>query len=170
MRAELYGCDVHHCQMSLGLEDGRIQDGAMSASSVYNNYHAAKLGRLNLQAKAGNVGAWCVKKNDAFQWLRIDLGGRTTVTKVATQGRQDGNQWVTSYAISYYPVKLSWEYVMTHGKKKIFAGNFDRDSIVVHEMLPPFYASMVKIHPVSYYGWTSMRVELFGCPIKGIKG
>ena len=105
--------------MSLGLEDGRIQDGAMSASSVYNNYHAAKLGRLNLEAKAGSVGAWCVKKNDAFQWLRIDLGGRTTVTKVATQGRQDVNQWVTSYAISYYPVKLSWEYVMTHGKEKV---------------------------------------------------
>ena len=49
---------------------------------------------------------------------------------------------------------------------QIFAGNFDRNSIVVHEMLPPFYASMVKIHPVSYYGWMSMRVELFGCPIK----
>ena len=49
---------------------------------------------------------------------------------------------------------------------QIFAGNFDRNSIVLHEMLPPFYASMVKIHPVSYYGWMSMRVELFGCPIK----
>ena len=43
--------------MSLGLEDGRIQDGAMSASSAYRNYHAAKLGRLNLEAKAGNAGA-----------------------------------------------------------------------------------------------------------------
>lgn len=30
---------------------------------------------------------------------------------------------------------------------QIFAGNFDRNSIVVHEMLPPFYASMVKIPP-----------------------
>ena len=105
--------------MSLGLEDGRIQDGAMSASSQYNIYCAAKLGRLNLEAKSGNVGAWCVLTRDANQWLQIDLGGGTTVTKVATQGRQDYDQWVTSYAISYNPVKSNWVFVMTHRKKKV---------------------------------------------------
>lgn len=170
MRAELYGCNVHNCLMSLGLEDGRIQDGAMSASSQYNNNFAAKLGRLNLEAKVRNAGAWCVLTRDANQWLQIDLGGGTTVTKVATQGNQDYDEWVTSYAISYNPVKSNWVYVLTHGKKKIFAGNFDRNSIVRHEMLPPFYASLVKIHPVSYYGWMCMRIELYGCPIKGILG
>ena len=108
--------------MSLGLEDGRIQDGAMSASSKYNNNYEAKLGRLNLEAKDGNAGAWCVKTADAYQWLQIDLGGGTTVTKVATQGRQDYDQWVTSYAISYNPVKSNWVYVMTHGKKKVYGG------------------------------------------------
>ena len=113
-------CLVHHCLMSLGLEDGRIQDGAMSASSAYSNYHAAKLGRLNLKAKASYRGAWCVLTRDANQWLQIDLGGGTTVTKVATQGRQDYDQWVTSYAISYNPVKSNWVYVMTHGKKKVY--------------------------------------------------
>ena len=49
---------------------------------------------------------------------------------------------------------------------QVFAGNFDRNSIVAHEILPPFYANLVKIHPVSYYRWMSMRVELYGCPIK----
>ena len=49
---------------------------------------------------------------------------------------------------------------------QVFAGNFDRNSIVAHEMLPPFYANLVKIHPVSSHGWMSMRVELFGCPVK----
>ena len=111
--------------MSLGLEDGRIQDGAISASSAYNIYYAAKLGRLNLKAKVGNVGAWCVLTRDANQWLQIDLGAGTTVTKVATQGRQDYDQWVTSYAISYNPVKSNWVYVMTHGKKKVYGHNRD---------------------------------------------
>ena len=106
--------------MSLGLEDGRIQDGAMSASSQYSNYHAAKRGRLNLEARARKQGAWTVLARDANQWLQIDLGGGTTVTKVATQGRQDDDQWVTSYAISYSPVKSNWVYVMTHGKKKVY--------------------------------------------------
>lgn len=104
--------------MSLGLEDGRIQGGAMSASSIWDNYHAAKLGRLNLPAK-GHAGAWCVKTADTQQWLQVDLGRGTTVTKVATQGRQDYDQWVTSYAISYSPVKSNWVYVMTHGKKRV---------------------------------------------------
>ena len=103
--------------MSLGLEDGRIQDSVMSASSQYSNSCAAKLGRLNLEAKA--AGTWCVLTRDANQWLQIDLGRGTTVTKVATQGRQDADQWVTSYAISYNPVKSNWVYVMTHRKKKV---------------------------------------------------
>ena len=64
-----------------------------------------------------------------------------------------------------------WNGQHTEGTKwslflwQIFAGNFDRDSIVSHEMLPPFYANLVKIHPVTY-GWMSMRIELYGCPIK----
>ena len=81
--------------MSLGMEDGRIHDAAISASTIANNNHAAKLGRLNLVASSGNAGAWCVKTNNNKQWLQIDLGTPTTVTRVATQGRQDSSQWVT---------------------------------------------------------------------------
>ena len=79
----LFICLVHHRLMSLGLEDGRIQDGAISTSSKYN--YIAKLGRLQLEAKVGNAGAWCVKTADAHQWLQIDFGGGTIVTKVVTQ-------------------------------------------------------------------------------------
>ena len=65
-------------------------------------------------------------------------------------------------------------YQITGGKTlftlQVFAGNFDRTSIVAHEMLPPFYANLVKIHPVSYHRWICMRVELFGCPAKVRKG
>ena len=105
--------------MSLGMEDGRIQDSAMTASSIANNNHAAKLGRLNLAAASGNVGAWCAKKNDVNQWLQIDLGNPTTVTKVATQGRQDGTHWVTSYSLSYSLTGSFRVQYTVHGKKKV---------------------------------------------------
>ena len=105
--------------MSLGLEDGRIQDGAMSASSIWNNGCAAKLGRLNLKARQGYAGAWCVKKADALQWLQIDLGTPTTVTKVATQGRQDSSQWITSYSLSYSLAGSFWVQYTVRGKKKV---------------------------------------------------
>ena len=105
--------------MSLGMEDGRIQDGAMSASSIYNDKCAAKLGRLNLVARSGNAGAWCVKTNDNKQWLQIDLGSPTTITKTATQGRQDASQWVTSYSLSYSLNSLYWVQYTVRGKNKV---------------------------------------------------
>ncbi|KAL9978605.1 hypothetical protein ACROYT_G016141 [Oculina patagonica] len=167
MRAEVYGCqEGYHCSMSLGMEDGRIQDSAMTASTINDNNHAAKLGRLNLVAASGNAGAWCAKKNDVNQWLQIDLGTPTTVTKVATQGRQEASQWVTSYWLSYSLTGSFWVKYTVRGKKKIFRGNFDRDTMVVHKIFPPFHARFVRIHPLKWYGHISMRAELYGCPIK----
>ncbi|KAL9978603.1 hypothetical protein ACROYT_G016139 [Oculina patagonica] len=169
MRGEVYGCkEGYHCSMSLGMEDGRIQDSAMTASTIHDNNHAAKLGRLNLVAASSYAGAWCVKRNDVNQWLQIDLVTPTAVTKVATQGRQDASQWVTSYWLSYSITGSFWVKYTVRGKKKIFRGNFDRDTMVVHKIFPPFHARFVRIHPLKWHSHISMRAELFGCPIKGI--
>ena len=35
------------------------------------------------------------------QWIEVDLKTHTFVTGVATQGRYDYSQWVTSYKIAY---------------------------------------------------------------------
>jgi len=168
-RAEVYGCqEGYHCSMSLGMEDGRIHDAAMSASTIDSKPCAPKRGRLNLVASSGYVGSWCTKSNNNKQWLQIDLGTPTTVTKVATQGRQDYNQWVTSYSLSYSLTGSYWVQYTERGKKKIFRGNFDRDSIVAHHVFPPFHARFVRIHPLSWHSHISMRAELYGCPIKSI--
>ena len=105
--------------MSLGMEDGRIKDSALSASSIYSNACAAGLGRLHLVPPSGKAGAWCTKTLDTNQWIKIDLGRSATVTKVATQGRQDSNQWVTSYAVSYSLRTPHWVYYVNHGQKKV---------------------------------------------------
>ena len=105
--------------MSLGMEDGRIHDAAISASTSYSGNHAEKLGRLNLVASSGKAGAWCAKSNNNKQWLQIDLGTPTTVTRVVTQGRQDYNQWVTSYSLSYSLTGSYWVQYTVRGKKKV---------------------------------------------------
>ena len=107
--------------MSLGMEDGRIHDAAMSASTIDSKPCAPKRGRLNLGASSGYVGSWCTKSNNNKQWLQIDLGTPTTVTKVATQGRQDYNQWVTSYSLSYSLTGSYWVQYTERGKKKVMA-------------------------------------------------
>jgi len=168
-RAEVYGCqEGYQCSMSLGIEDGRIPNSALTASTVYDANHAAMLARLNLAAPSGKAGSWCAKKNDVNQWLQIDLGTPTTVTKVATQGRQEHNQWITSYSLSYSLAGSFWVQYTVRGKKKVFRGNFDRDSIIVHKIFPPFHARFVRIHPLTWHAHVSMRAELYGCPIKGI--
>ena len=105
--------------MSLGIEDGRIQDSAITASTIHNSAHAAHLGRLNLVARSGKAGAWCAKTSNNKEWLQIDLGNPTTVTKVATQGRQNHNQWPTSYSISYSLTGSYWVQYTVRGKKKV---------------------------------------------------
>ena len=109
----------YQCSMSLGIEDGRIPDSALTASTVYSSSCAATLARLNLAAASGKAGSWCAKKNDVNQWLQIDLGTPTTVTKVATQGRQDSGQWITSYSLSYSLAGSFWVQYTVRGKKKV---------------------------------------------------
>ena len=109
--------------MSLGIEDGRISDAAMSASTIYSANHAARLGRLSLVARSGKAGAWCAKTKSSKQWLQIDLGHPTTVTKVATQGRQDSSQWVTSYSLSYSLTSSYWVQYTVRGKKKVMSND-----------------------------------------------
>ena len=105
--------------MSLGMEDGRIHDAALSASTSYHSNYAPKRSRLNLVASSGYVGAWCVRTNNNKQWLQIDLGTPTTVTSVATQGRQDSSQWVTSYSLSYSLTGSYWVQYTVRGKKRV---------------------------------------------------
>ena len=91
----------------------------MSASTFHGSAYAASLGRLNFAARSGKAGSWSVKKNDVNQWLQIDLGTLTTVTKVATQGRQDASQWVKSYSLSHSLAGSYWVQYTVRGKKKV---------------------------------------------------
>jgi len=107
------------CSMSIGIDDGRIQDSAMRASSIANKNHVANLARLNLVAASGKAGAWCAKVNNVNQWLHLDLGTPTTVTKVATQGRQDNSNWITNYSLSYSLAGSFWVQYTVRGRKKV---------------------------------------------------
>ena len=89
------------CDMPLGLEDGRVPDPLIRASSFYNYYCGPFNARLNRRRYGRQGGAWCAKKRDRRQWLQVDFGALSTVSGVATQGRQNSAQWVTSYYVSY---------------------------------------------------------------------
>ena len=84
------------------MENKDIPDAQITASSEYNSStHGASNGRLYFQAGGGKTGAWTARHNNVYQWLQVDLGQRTKITGIKTQGRSDKCQWVTSYTVSY---------------------------------------------------------------------
>ena len=83
------------------MESRKISDDQITASTEYNAVHGATNGRLNFKAGGGKTGAWSALRNDVHQWLQVDLGAATEVTGIQIQGRQEADQWVTSFKISY---------------------------------------------------------------------
>ena len=95
----------------------------MSASSEYDENHAASQGRLHFKETAVKAGSWSVRTNNLNQWLQIDLGNQTNVTRVATQGRNHSNwhhghhsQWVTKYKVQYRDDGVNFQYYREQGK------------------------------------------------------
>ena len=89
------------CITPLGVEDGAILDTQISASSQLDYTHSAKQARLHSKADGSKWGSWSALKDDLNQWLQVDLRSFTRVTRVATQGRNGLDQWVTKYNLQY---------------------------------------------------------------------
>ena len=92
---------LDRCDMPLGLEDMRVPNPMLRASSYQNYYCRPGSGRLNGRRAGRQGGAWCAKRRDRRQWLQVDFGALTRVTRIATQGRQNSVQWVKTYYLSY---------------------------------------------------------------------
>ena len=89
------------CIGPLGLESEAISDAQISASSELDDNHSAKQARLHFVISGYKRGGWSALRNDLNQWLQVDLGSYTRVTRVATQGRNAYNEWVTKYRLQY---------------------------------------------------------------------
>ena len=99
------------------MEDGTISDGQISASSEIDLNHAATQARLQFQQTGIKQGSWVAGTVDTNQWLQIDLDNyQTTVRRVATQGRNGGSQWVTSYNLQYSDNGVSFTYFGDQGQ------------------------------------------------------
>lgn len=83
------------------MESAEISEKQISASSEYSSQLVASQSRLNIQPSAGKLGSWTAATNNVHQWLQVDLGVYSIVTRVATQGRHDAQQWVTKYKLMY---------------------------------------------------------------------
>ncbi|XP_031566311.1 EGF-like repeat and discoidin I-like domain-containing protein 3 isoform X2 [Actinia tenebrosa] len=169
MRFELYGCYmVNNCLMPLGVEDGRVLNAELTASSIHSALYAAHFGRLNLVKTKANYGAWCAKVSNAKQWIQIEFNEPTVVTKIATQGRQDVAHWVKSYNLEYSYNAQHWAVYKHNSVRVVFPGNFDQHTIREHHIFPAIYARFLRVRPLTWHGFLCMRFEVYGCAVNGI--
>ncbi|XP_032233531.1 lactadherin isoform X2 [Nematostella vectensis] len=75
---------------ALGMENGKILESQISASSALAEDHSPKFARLHntFNPSAGNYGSWGAKTNQIGEYLQINLLVLKYITKVATQGIQ----------------------------------------------------------------------------------
>lgn len=104
---------------SFGLSSGKIPNKSMKSSSEADKYHAAFLARLNFKPKGRFKGGWSAKKNNRRQWIQVDFKRYRRVTKVATQGRADSKQYVTSFAVASSPDGYRWTPFRVNSRLKV---------------------------------------------------
>ena len=105
------------CSASLGMENRRIKDAQITASSQWDANHAAIQARLNFKAGGGKQGAWSARRNDGNQWIQVALGSYTKLTSIATQGRNGAySQWVTKYKLQYSDDGVNFHYYNAPGQ------------------------------------------------------
>ena len=101
------------------MENKQISDAQISASSLSDENSSPSKARLHLNEDQNlpGGGGWSALKNDLHQWLQVDLGGYTTLTRVATQGRTGSNEWVTNYKLQYSDDGMNFQFYKEHGDK-----------------------------------------------------
>ncbi|XP_022805106.1 coagulation factor V-like [Stylophora pistillata] len=155
------------CSTPLGMESGAIKDSQITASTQWGDNHATSRARLNLKFTGVKRGAWSSRVLDLKQWLQVDLGSYTTVTGVATQGRNGyrPGQWVTKYRLQYSNDGVNFHFYKEKDDNsfKLFDGNQDTDSSVYHKLARQITARYIRFIPVEWRNHISMRVEIYGC-------
>ena len=86
------------------------------------------------------------------------------IESVTTQGRQDLDQWVTSYTLE---TSLTGSVRTPVNFGQVFTANSDRDTKVVNTMSPNLIAISIRLRPVTWNNRISMRWAVDGCDYTG---
>ena len=108
--------EIPKCMTPLGLQNGQIQNSAMTASSIACQPY---FGRLWLHSGGGKTGGWCAGANDVNQWLQVDFGKFVEIRRISTQGRQEAAQWVTRYRLEFSYDGVFFEEYKSDGEVKV---------------------------------------------------
>ena len=99
------------------MENKAITDRQIGASTEWNVNYSPSGSRLNTVKKGNKYGAWTARKNDNNPFLQIELGdNKTKVTRIATQGSSDWDEWVKTYKLQYSDDGVNFQYYREQGQ------------------------------------------------------
>uniref|UniRef100_A0A3B3WQR7 Contactin associated protein like 3 n=1 Tax=Poecilia mexicana TaxID=48701 RepID=A0A3B3WQR7_9TELE len=115
---------------------------------------------------SAGAGGWSPLSSDRYQWLEVDLGERTKITAVATQGRYGSSDWLTSYQLMFSDTGHNWKQYRQEDSIGSFPGNSNADSVVQYKLQQPAVARFLRLIPLDWNpaGRIGLRLEAYGCP------
>ncbi|XP_028282631.1 contactin-associated protein-like 4 [Parambassis ranga] len=133
------------------------------SSSQLSSSHAPGFAKLN---KREGAGGWSPLISDRYQWLEVDLGERTKITAVATQGRYGSSDWLSSYLLMFSDTGHNWKQYRQEDSIGSFPGNSNADSVVQYKLQRPAIARFLRLIPLDWNpsGRIGLRLESYGCP------
>ncbi|XP_064901859.1 contactin-associated protein-like 4 isoform X3 [Columba livia] len=139
-----------------------LPQSSFSSSSELSSSHSPGFARLNRREGAGG---WSPLVSSKYQWLQIDLGERTEITAVATQGGYGSSDWVTSYLLMFSDSGRNWKQYRQEESIWAFSGNTNADSVVYYKLQHSIKARFLRFVPLDWNpnGRIGMRVEVYGC-------
>ncbi|KAM7077333.1 contactin-associated protein-like 4 [Ciconia maguari] len=139
-----------------------LPQSSFSSSSELSSSHSPGFARLNRREGAGG---WSPLVSNKYQWLQIDLGERTEITAVATQGGYGSSDWVTSYLLMFSDSGQNWKQYRQEESIWAFSGNTNADSVIYYKLQHSIKARFLRFVPLDWNpnGRIGMRIEVYGC-------
>ncbi|XP_028259769.1 contactin-associated protein-like 4 [Parambassis ranga] len=132
------------------------------SSSQLSSSHGPVYAKVNRREGAGG---WSPLSSDRYQWLEVDLGRRTQITAVATQGRYGSSDWLTSYLLMFSDTGHNWRQHRQEDSLGAFPGNSNADTVVQYKLEQPVIARYLRLIPLDWNptGRIGLRLEIYGC-------
>ncbi|XP_070817481.1 contactin-associated protein-like 4 [Chaetodon trifascialis] len=132
------------------------------SSSQLTGSHGPVFAKVNRREGAGG---WSPLVSDRYQWLEVDLGRRTQITAVATQGRYGSSDWLTGYLLMFSDTGHNWRQHRQEDSLGAFPGNSNADTVVLYKLKQPVIARYLRLIPLDWNptGRIGLRLEIYGC-------
>uniref|UniRef100_A0A8C5CD39 Contactin associated protein-like 5a n=1 Tax=Gadus morhua TaxID=8049 RepID=A0A8C5CD39_GADMO len=124
--------------------------------------------RFSLPDDPSGAGGWSPLVTDSQPWFQLDLRDRMEVTAVATQGRYDSSDWVSSYMLLYSDTGRAWKQYRQEDGVGRLPGNMNSEAVVQNKLSHSIRTRFLRLLPLDWNpsGWLGLRVEVYGCGYK----